>query len=106
VNVVLSNQVFKYLGTLRANRVEVPRELANPAGRERFSSEFAFHNDTTFVSYKSHLNRCVLLLSSQHHDVMVHNERADSKPEIILEYNRKGAFYPQRWGGLRRSASR
>jgi len=68
--------------------MEIPRELANPAGRERYSSEFAYHNDTTFVSYKSHPNRCVLMLSSQHHDGVVHNERADRKPEIILEYNR------------------
>jgi hypothetical protein len=87
---LLSRKVT-YLGTVRKNRRFLPPVILNIKDREVHSSVFAFHDNTTLVSYVPKKNKNVVLLSTQHHSAEVHEEREDRKPEIILEYNRTKA---------------
>ncbi|KRY27084.1 hypothetical protein T01_2762 [Trichinella spiralis] len=74
------------VGTLRMNKTEVPSELAEAMGREVSSSLFCFDGQLTFVSYILKRKKCVLLLSTMHHDDAV-NEDQERKADIVLFYN-------------------
>lgn len=79
------------VGTIRANKKELPREFLKNRRREENSSIFGFQNDITIVSYVPKKSRAVNLLSTQHHTNSI-SEREDRKPDIILMYNStKGA---------------
>lgn len=81
-----------FCGTVKQNRRFIPPSLLDIRGRMINSSKFAFFNDTSLVSYIPKKGKNVVLLSTQHHNIEVHHERVDKKPEIILHYNRtKGA---------------
>ena len=59
------------LGTVRANRREIPKELKSTNNRTRFSSKFAFHDkgDAAIVSYVPKLKKNVILITSgNYHD--------------------------------------
>ncbi|KRZ49288.1 hypothetical protein T02_12893 [Trichinella nativa] len=56
------------VGTLRRNKTEVPSELTEAMGREVGSSLFCFDRQLTLVSYILKRKKCVLLLSTMHHD--------------------------------------
>ncbi|KRZ47793.1 PiggyBac transposable element-derived protein 4 [Trichinella nativa] len=74
------------VGTLRRNKKEVPSELTEARGREVGSSLFCFDRQLTLVSYIPKRKKCVLLLSTMHHDDAV-NEDQEGKPDIVLFYN-------------------
>ena len=59
--------------------------------RQVNSSVFAFHNNTTLVSCVPKKAKNVILLSTQHHNAEIHEDREDKKPEIIMEHNRTEA---------------
>ena len=76
------------LGTVRANRREIPKELKSTNNRTRFSSKFAFHEngDAVIVSYIPKKKKNVILLTSgNYRDTTDNTEK--KKPHIILQYN-------------------
>lgn len=74
------------VGTIRANKPELPPKLKQTKERAVFSSLFAFTTTTTAVSYIPRRGRNVLLLSTKHREPAVHqNEK--QKPQIIVDYN-------------------
>lgn len=75
-----------YIGTIRANKPEVPPQFLATNSREIGSSMFGFSNELTLVSYVPKRNKAVLLLSSKHHDASL--DRSTGKPALICYYNR------------------
>ena len=62
-------------------------------GREEFSSLFGFQRQVSIVSYVPRKDKCVILLSTMHHDAGLCNQ-PHHKPDIIMDYNKtKGYFY-------------
>ncbi|KAJ4434657.1 hypothetical protein ANN_23222 [Periplaneta americana] len=76
------------VGTLRMNKPEIPIQFLANKGREVLSSEFAFKDYTTLVSYVPKKNKAVVLLSAMHHDKSIDSQSPKKKPEIILQYNK------------------
>ncbi|XP_030582068.1 piggyBac transposable element-derived protein 4-like [Archocentrus centrarchus] len=83
------------LGTLRANRAEIPRRLLEVEGRPVPSSRFTFSStaeppDAAVVSYLAKRNKNVLILTTHEQHVRVPglSGRADGKPLAVLHYNR------------------
>ena len=83
---LLSRQMT-FCGTVRKNKRFIPPVLKEK-GREVYSSQFVFSGNQTLVSYIPKKEKNVILLSTQHHEVNVHDNRDDKKPEIILHYNK------------------
>ncbi|XP_055079099.1 piggyBac transposable element-derived protein 4-like [Periophthalmus magnuspinnatus] len=86
------------LGTLRANRTEVPRELACPPttrgnGRRVGSFSFAFATgegggpSVALISYLAKKTRNVLILTTAPHDEQ-EQQQQQHKPAAVLHYNR------------------
>lgn len=75
------------VGTVRKNKPELPPQILATKGRPINSSFFCFTKDTTLLSYIPKKNKSVNLLSTLHHTSEVSN-RADKKPQIILDYNK------------------
>ncbi|XP_030614063.1 piggyBac transposable element-derived protein 4-like [Archocentrus centrarchus] len=83
------------LGTLRANRAEIPRRLLEVKGRPVPSSRFAFSSTAeppaaAVVSYLAKRNKKVLILTKHEQHVRAPglSGRADGKPLAVLHYNR------------------
>ena len=75
------------IGTIRKNRVEIPKALLPSKNRQINSSIYAFSKEMTLVSYVPKRNKCVMLLSTEHFNV--DNSIEDhQKPQIILDYNK------------------
>ena len=73
------------VGTLRANRALLPKEMTNPAGRRPDTSKICHRNDIQLVSYCPKEKKVVLVASSQHRLPLV--DSVTKKPEVILYYN-------------------
>ena len=73
-----------YVGTMRKNKREIPKQFLPNRTREEKSSFFGFTHDKTIVSFVLKKNRCVLLVSSMHHSQLIEE---NGKPEIINFYN-------------------
>ena len=74
-----------YVGTLRSNKPHVPEAMKAHRSREDMTSLFGFHDQLTLVSYVPKPGKCVLAVSTHHHDTAVVGEA--KKPEIICHYN-------------------
>ena len=77
----------RLLGTLRKNKEELPTEFLPNKKRKMFSSLFAFKEHRTLTSYVPKPNKCVILLSTMHHNNEVETDDP-KKPQIILDYNK------------------
>ncbi len=78
------------LGTLRANKPEIPPEFQKDRRREIHSSLHGYNNKMTLCSYVPKRGKSVILLSTMHNEI--HLSEGDCKPNIILDYNStKGA---------------
>lgn len=88
VSDLLNNCGMTLVGTVRANKKEIPKEMKEKGTRERGSSAFLYTKEMTLVSYVSDTSKTtkklVLLLSSQHSQP---NIGTKGKPEIIDFYN-------------------
>uniref|UniRef100_A0A1Y1K4Z8 PiggyBac transposable element-derived protein domain-containing protein n=1 Tax=Photinus pyralis TaxID=7054 RepID=A0A1Y1K4Z8_PHOPY len=73
------------LGTLKKNKREIPPELISVRDRPINSSQFAFQNNCTLVSYVPKKNKNVLVLSTTHDDDKIDVDT--SKPMMIVDYN-------------------
>lgn len=74
-----------YVGTMRKNKREIPREFLPNKNRLVGTSLFGFVQDKTLVSHVPKKNKSVILLSSMHHEEAV--DEISNKPEIIEFYN-------------------
>lgn len=75
------------VGTIRANKKEVPPEMKDTSSRELGSSAFLFTDTLTLVSYvptTAKKRKIVLLLSSMHSSPSIGQ---NGKPEIVEFYN-------------------
>jgi hypothetical protein len=82
------------VGTVHANRVDVPREFVEHKKRELYSSIFGFNTTdaTALVSYKAKKNKVAVLLSTMHMTKSVRSQEK-KKPKIVEFYNKtKGGF--------------
>ena len=90
LRVTLANQLWdnglKLVGTLRANKIEIPIEFRLNKEREVASSLHGFHKHLTLVSYVPKIKRSVILLSSEHHLWLC--DENNNKPDIIQFYNK------------------
>lgn len=85
---LLADRGLTYVGTLRKNKREIPREFLANKERKQHSSLFGFQHDCTLVSYCPKANKSVLLISTLHHSDSIDEETGTSmKPEIVTFYN-------------------
>ncbi|XP_031335147.1 piggyBac transposable element-derived protein 4-like [Photinus pyralis] len=73
------------LGTVKKNKREIPAEFINTAERPALSSQFAFHNECTLVSFVPRKKKNVLVLSTSHADDSIDHETG--KPTMVVDYN-------------------
>jgi hypothetical protein len=89
---LLTQSRLTYLGTLMANKRDIPPILHKQLPLH--SSEFVFggpNGKVTMCVYAAKQRRSVHMLSTQHHDKQVAGEEWKKKPHLILEYNRTKA---------------
>ena len=83
---------LSYVGTLRKNKWQIPKEMKNIRNRPNNSSVFAHNRDGTIVSYvpeKKTNKKNVILISSMHNDAVIDETTGEKKkPEIISYYNK------------------
>lgn len=85
---LLHEKRLTYVGTIRKNKAELPKEFLPNKSTEVYTSIFGFQEDCTLVSYCPKRNKSVILVSSMHHDDALDADTADAKkPEIITLYN-------------------
>lgn len=84
----LSERKLTYVGTLRKNKKEIPKEFLPNKNRPENSSLFGFRENSTLVSYCPKKQKVVLVVSSMHHDAEIDRETGEKqKPAIITFYN-------------------
>jgi hypothetical protein len=86
---------IEYLGTLRANKIEIPVSFLKNPSRPEETSIFAFHNQITLSSFVPKKNKAVILVSTHHHNNAIDIET--KKPQMIIDYNKlkgKYCYYP------------
>ena len=75
------------VGTMRKNRRDLPKILVDTKDRVQYSSEFLFTDNLTLVSYVPKPKKCVVLLSTLHHQHDISTQEDNFKPKIIKYYN-------------------
>lgn len=81
----LLKRKLTYVGTVKKNKREIPKEFQPGKFREIQSTLFGFTKDKTMCSHVPKKNKAVVLISSMHHSNTV--DEASKKPEIIQYYN-------------------
>lgn len=80
---------LKLVGTLRANKTEIPIEFRPHKDKAVDSSIFGFNEYLTLVSFVPKPKKSVILLSSHHHlNIVDTDSRGKTKSWITLFYNR------------------
>lgn len=74
------------VGTLRANKKEIPKELKNFKDRKCNTSIFCYDNELTLLSYKPKPNKVIYLLSSCDEEGAVN--QTTNKPYMVEFYNK------------------
>ncbi|XP_049316958.1 piggyBac transposable element-derived protein 4-like [Bactrocera dorsalis] len=86
----LLDRKLTVLGTLRKNKPQIPLNLLDTK-KPVFSSTFAFNSKMVLVSYIPKKNKNVILLSTNHNKIEIHDSE-QKKPKTIMDYNAtKGA---------------
>nr|XP_031836323.1 piggyBac transposable element-derived protein 3 [Nomia melanderi] len=83
---LLENKIF-LVGTVRKTRPDLPKILTQTRDRQQFSSQFLFTHNLTLVSYVPKPRKCVVLLSSLHHELNISKPEQNYQPDIINFYN-------------------
>ncbi|GBP28514.1 hypothetical protein EVAR_22977_1 [Eumeta japonica] len=73
------------VGTLRANKKEIPEEMKNSRSRAVNTSMFCYDGPITLLSYKPKPSKMVYLLSSCDENGSINHET--KKPHMIEFYN-------------------
>ena len=76
------------VGSVRKDKKFIPEPLRHHSFSKdkQYTSQFAFQEKATMVSYKSKKNKVVTLLITMHSDKAV-SEHEKKKPDIVLYYN-------------------
>lgn len=82
---MLSDYKLTIVGTIRHNKREIPQTFLPNKGKEILSSQFAFHEKKTLVSFTPKKSKSVILVSTMHSTKTINEET--KKPEIIDFYN-------------------
>ncbi|XP_068086415.1 piggyBac transposable element-derived protein 4 [Anabrus simplex] len=80
---------LSYVGTLKKNKWQIPKELRKVKQRKPFSSVFAFREEATMVSYVPHrkkMKKNVILISSVHMNDAIDETTGEKKKPVILTY--------------------
>ncbi|XP_035214632.1 piggyBac transposable element-derived protein 4-like [Stegodyphus dumicola] len=83
----LLSKKLTVVGNLEKNKAEIPTEFVQIKTRKVYSSIFGFQKNATLVSYVPKKSKCVVLLSTMHHDDAIDESDDTKKPEIIHFYN-------------------
>ncbi|CAK9810838.1 PiggyBac transposable element-derived protein 4 [Anthophora plagiata] len=83
---LLENNIF-LVGTMRKNKTDLPKTLIDTRNRSQYSSYFLFTVKLTLVSYVPKPRKCVVLLSTLHHEHSISTPAEKFKPDIINYYN-------------------
>ncbi|XP_050510423.1 piggyBac transposable element-derived protein 4-like isoform X2 [Diabrotica virgifera virgifera] len=85
----LKERKLSYVGTIKKNRKQLPKEFIVTKNRAQYSSIFGFSDDgVTLVSYIPRKGKNILLLSTLHNDHSIDRNTGEKfKPEIITYYN-------------------
>lgn len=81
----LSSRKLTYVGTVKKNKREIPKEFQPNKNRQVNSTLFGHTNQKTLCSFVPKKNRAVILVSSMHHGNQIDEDT--NKPEIIMYYN-------------------
>ncbi|XP_018324187.1 piggyBac transposable element-derived protein 4-like [Agrilus planipennis] len=85
---LLLEKKLTYVGTMRKNKREIPKEFLPNRSIPAKSSIFGFGKNSTLVSYCPKKGKSVILLSSMHFDDTIDVSTGDhKKPEIVTFYN-------------------
>lgn len=82
----LATKQLCVVGTIRANKPELPVEFKGRNERELYSTLFGFRHNMMLASYVAKKNKVVNLISSLHRSRAV--DGAKRKPEVVLYYNK------------------
>lgn len=82
----LWSRKLTYVGTMKSNKREIPREFLPHKTREVESSLFGFTAKITMTSYVPKKSKAVVLISSMHHDSEIVPDQ-HNKPAMITFYN-------------------
>ncbi|XP_017796105.1 PREDICTED: uncharacterized protein LOC108577462 [Habropoda laboriosa] len=83
---LLANDIF-LTGTVRKRNPDLPKILTQTQHRQQYSADFLFTDNLTLVSYVPKPEKCVILLSSLHHEHFISNPENSYKPDIVNYYN-------------------
>lgn len=81
----LERMGLTYVGTMRKDKREVPKEFLPNRQRPANSARFAINCQRTLVSFTPEKNKGVILISTMHHDFDINEVK--NKPEIVCYYN-------------------
>lgn len=85
----LLEKKLTYVGTLRKNKRELPKEFLPSKTKQLNTSIFGFQKNKTLVSYTERQNKSTILISSMHENDEIDEETGGKcKPEIVTFYNR------------------
>lgn len=87
---ILQTKKATLVGTIRTNRVELPKEFVTPKGRQLYSSLVAFNaaGDSSLTSYKCKKDKVVVVLSTMHTSNGTFGREPKKLPEVIHFYNK------------------
>lgn len=81
----LYEKKLTYIGTLRANKTEIPQVFLADKHKSEQSSMFGFNKYLTLTSYVPKEKKVVLVISTHHHDCKIDTE--SNQPQTIIDYN-------------------
>lgn len=82
---ILFDKGLTFVGTLKKNKREIPKEFLPARRKEVGSSMYGFSKRLTILSYVPKKNKVVIAVSSMHNTICTDQET--NKPEIIAHYN-------------------
>ena len=86
----LNRNHMTILGTIRKNRNEIPPVLLDMRRKPLYSTEVVYEPklQAVMLSYVTHRNRFVCLLSTYHNKVNINERNEKKKPNLIEDYNK------------------
>ena len=76
---------IEYIGSLRANKIEIPISFLKNEARTIGTTLFGFNKEITIASFVPRKDKAVILVSTMHHDKEINEET--KKPKLIMDYN-------------------
>jgi hypothetical protein len=77
---------IEYIGTLRANKIEIPQAFLKNPSRIVDTCLFAFKDEITITSFVPKKSKALILVSTKHHTEEI--DLNSKKLKIILDYNK------------------